>query len=126
MDPCQLRGRDNAIADENRVDLGHGGRWQRCWHGLLDECMLQSSPPRFGCSRGHPRSANSGSVDGGFVRAILHLGGIVLELVLAGGDKRRSGVASTASTTMDLGNVKNGNSVYCVKQSVRLQMRYVC
>lgn len=39
------------------------------------------------------------------LRAIIPLGGIVLELVLAGGDKRRCSVASTAATPTGLSGV---------------------
>ena len=52
-------------------------------------------------SGGNPRSGSTGSDDDGTFDAVVPPGGIVLEHVLAGGDKRRSGVTSTARLTAD-------------------------
>ena len=50
---------------------------------------------------GNPKSGSTGSDDDGTFDVVVPPEGIVLEHVLAGGDKRRSGVTSIARPTAD-------------------------
>ena len=59
----------------------------------------------IGMSGENPRFGSTGSNDDGAFGVVLPPGGIVLEQELAGGDKRRSGVTSTARPTMDPGGM---------------------
>ena len=51
--------------------------------------------------RGNPRSGSTRSDDDVTFNVVVPPGGIVLEHMLAGGDKRRSGVTSTARPMVD-------------------------
>lgn len=62
---------------------------------------MQVKSTRSGCFKGNSRSRPTGSDDDGAFGVVLPHGGIVLEQVLAGGDKMRSGVKCTARPTAD-------------------------
>ena len=65
--------------------------------GIVDATL--SSPT---CSGGNPIFGSPGSDNGDTIGAVLPLGGIVLEHMLAGGICRWSGVASTTLTLVSL------------------------
>ncbi|KAE8798011.1 Kinesin-4 [Hordeum vulgare] len=69
--------------------------------GIIVE-VASSGSGYFG---GNPRSGSPGSDDDGVHSIALPLGGIILEQVMAGGDMRRSGVASTIGPTADHGDM---------------------
>ena len=102
----QPRGQEDVASDENRARL-----WS--WQTMA---ASQTSFPSggivvaglinlIGKFRGNPRSESTGSDDVGAIDIVLSHGGIVLERVLVGGDKRRSGVSSAPLMTADLGGV---------------------